>query len=318
MVGLLRLAGRNGALVVIAGIVFGIAFPFLADLARPFLAAAVFAFTFGSFLKLERDAIQAEMSDPLRNILIVTWATLGCPLIVFALIWLLQPGADISQGLLLWAMVPTSAACVAFAAILKLNAPIALLTTVTATAAAPFLLPLMASALGGISLTINPVDMCLQLLLIIASAGASAFLIKRFAGDFVRQNPDAMTGISVVALVLAGLGSMRGMQTQILAQPALVLKLLMIAYAAIFSLQLLGTVLFWRCDRQTALTAGLVSGTRTITLAWVVLGADISPVVDVFLGCAMIAKYTTPALTRALIRWLQNAGPAVTPVIQGK
>src|SRR5690349_11523775 len=107
MVGLLRLAGRNGALVVIAGIVFGIAFPFLADLARPFLAAAVFAFTFGSFLKLERDAIQAELSHPLRNILIVTWATLGCPLIVFALIWLLQPGADISQGLLLWAMVPT-------------------------------------------------------------------------------------------------------------------------------------------------------------------------------------------------------------------
>jgi hypothetical protein len=45
----LRWAGRNGALIVIAGVVIGLGVPMLSELARPYLAAAIFIFTFGSF-----------------------------------------------------------------------------------------------------------------------------------------------------------------------------------------------------------------------------------------------------------------------------
>jgi hypothetical protein len=36
-------------MVVISGVVIGLAVPALAELARPYLAIAIFAFTFGSF-----------------------------------------------------------------------------------------------------------------------------------------------------------------------------------------------------------------------------------------------------------------------------
>ena len=74
----------------------------------------------------------------------------------------------------------------------------------------------------------------------------------------------------------------------------------------VFGFQCIGTLLFWRSNRSSALTAGLISGTRTITLAWVVLGSDVLPLADVFFAAGMVAKYTSPALTRWLIARLNK------------
>jgi len=315
MTGLLRFAGKNGAWVVIAGVVLGLGFPLLSQLTRPYLAIAIFLFTFGSFLKIDPASIRAQFRQGNTAVLMVVWATFGVPLVVFALIKLTHPGPEIAQGLLFWALVPTSPACVAFAAILGLSTPLALLATVLATAASPFYLPVLAAALGGYQLTVDPMAMSIQLLLIVGGACVAAVLVKRFAGAFVRDNPDAIIGVAVFALILAGMGSMRGMQAYFLAQPATALKLLALAYTLNLGFQLFGTLLFWRCDRNSALTAGLISGTRTITLAWVVLGNDVLPLADVFLATGMVAKYTCPALTKWLIARLNKAEPV--PAVAG-
>ena len=195
----------------------------------------------------------------------------------------------------------------AFAAILGLSTPLALFATVAATAASPFYVPGLAAALGGYQVIINPAYMSMHLLLIVGGAGGAAFLVKRFATEFVRDNPEAMTGIAVFALVLAGLGSMRGMQAYLLTQPIVALKLLALAYGLNLGFQCIGTLLFWRSPRGLALTAGLISGTRTITIAWVVLGSDVLPLADVFFATGMVAKYTCPALTKWLIARLNQA-----------
>jgi predicted Na+-dependent transporter len=306
MTGLLRFAGKNGAWVVIAGVVLGLGFPILSQLTRPYLAIAIFLFTFGSFLKIDAAALRAQVRQGNAALLMVVWATFGVPLVVFAIIRLTNPGPELAQGLLFWALVPTSPACVAFAAILGLRAPLALLATVLATAASPFYMPVLAATLGGYQLTVDPMAMSVQLLLIVGGACIAAMLVKHFAGTFIRENPDAITGIAVFALILAGMGSMRGMQAYFLAQPLTALKLLVLAYALNLGFQLCGTLLFWRYDRSSALTAGLISGTRTITLAWVVLGNDVLPLADVFLATGMVAKYTCPALTKWLIARLNK------------
>jgi predicted Na+-dependent transporter len=315
MTNLLRFAGKNGAWVVISGVILGFCFPILSATARPYLAIAIFLFTFGSFLKLDFAALREQVAQTKATLLMVLWATFGVPLVVFVIIMLFRPGPDLTQGLMFWSLVPTSPACVAFATILGLRTSLALLATVAATAASPFYLPWLAAALGGYQVTINPASMSLQLLLIVGGAGVAAMLVKRFSADFVRENPDAMTGIAVFALVLAGMGSMRGMQAYFLAQPVVTLKLLLLAYAVTLGFQCLGSLLFWRSSRDAALTAGLISGTRTITLAWVVLGNDVLPLADVFFAVGMVAKYTCPALTKALIARLNmREAPSLVPI----
>ncbi len=94
---------------------------------------------------------------------------------------------------------------------------------------------------------------------------------------------------------------MRGMQAHLFAQPETSFKFAVMAYLLLFGAEIAGTLLFWRYGRTAALTAGLISGTRTITLAWVVLGDKILPLADLFLATSMIAKYTAPGLTKWLL-----------------
>jgi bile acid:Na+ symporter, BASS family len=298
---LLRIAGQHGAAIVIAGVVIGLALPFLAELARPWLGVAIFIFTFGSFLKFDGKSFRNEVENVQRNVLMVLWATFGIPLVVILMMSIFRPGPELAQGLLFWSLVPASPACVAFAAILRLNAPIALLATVAGTAAAPFYIPALAALLGGYHIDIDPVATCLHLVLLIGGACLAAIAVKQLAGGFVRDNPEAMTGIAVLAMFLAGMGSMRGMQAHLLSQPATSLEFVVMAYLLLFGAEIVGTMLFWRYGRTAALTAGLISGTRTITLAWVVLGNHVMPLADLFLAASMVAKYTGPGLTKSLL-----------------
>jgi predicted Na+-dependent transporter len=314
MKNLLQFAGRNGAWVVALGIVIGFSIPVISNLARPYLAVAIFLFTFGSFLKLDNQAFRDQLRQRQTTIAMVLWATFGVPLVVFTVIMVLKPSPGLAEGLLFWSLVPSSPACVAFSAILGLSTPLALLATVAATAAAPFYMPLFAAGLGGYQLAIHPTSMSLHLLALVGGAAVAAFAVKKFAAGFVRDNPDAMTGIAVFALVLAGMGSMAGVQAYFLARPIVTLELLALAYAINLGFQCLGTVLFWRSERKSALTAGLISGTRTITLAWVVLGSQVLPLANIFFAVGMIAKYTAPALTKWLIVRVNKAD---TPVLRG-
>src|SRR6201999_2817246 len=161
----------------------------------------------------------SELTNLRRNALMVLWATFGVPLIVIILILIARPGAELAQGLLFWALVPVSPACVAFAAILRLNIPIALLATVLGTAASPFYIPALAAMFGGYSLDIDPLATCLHLVLLVGGAFLASVAAKRLASSFIRQTPEAMTGIAVFAMFLAGMGSMRVMQAHLMAQP---------------------------------------------------------------------------------------------------
>jgi hypothetical protein len=98
------------------------------------------------------------------------------------------------------------------------------------------------------------------------------------------------------------------MQAHLVAQPATSLAFALLAYVLLFGAEIAGTLLFWRYGRTAALTAGLVSGTRTITLAWVILGDKILPLADLFLATSMIAKYTAPGLTKWLLARILAAG----------
>src|SRR5580658_3294864 len=99
MTGLLRFAGKNGAWVVITGVVLGLCFPFLSQLTRPYLAIAIFLFTFGSFLKIDAESIRAQFRQGNAAALMVVWATFGVPLVIFAIIRLTHPTPGIAQGL---------------------------------------------------------------------------------------------------------------------------------------------------------------------------------------------------------------------------
>lgn len=94
----LRLAGQHGAAIVIAGVVIGLAIPWVSEIARPYLAIAIFIFTFGSFLKFDSKTFQNEFASFQRNLLIVLWATFGIPIVVIGIIGFFDPAPNLPKG----------------------------------------------------------------------------------------------------------------------------------------------------------------------------------------------------------------------------
>jgi hypothetical protein len=78
--------------------------------------------------------------------------------------------------------------------------------------------------------------MSLRLGAIIGGAALGTWLLRRHAGRWVADNPNAMTGIAVIGLLLAAVGEMCGMHKQILVLPeqaALFLALVFLANAGL-------------------------------------------------------------------------------------
>ena len=238
---MLAFAGRHGPALLCAGVAIGFAWPALAAATRPLMDAAVFCFTLGAFLKVDLAAFRAEAgaSQAGRNLLLLVWTTFGIPACTWAAIQLAAPGPELAEGLLLCTLAPPVGSAAALAAMLGLNAPIALLASVAATLAAPLYMPVLAAQLGGYALHIDQAGIALRLLVIVGGAAAVSWGMRRFAPRLVRDNPMAMTGIAVAALVVFAIGAMHGMPAYFALQPGLVLGYLGIAFAVNAGFQLL-------------------------------------------------------------------------------
>jgi BASS family bile acid:Na+ symporter len=311
---MLAFAGRNGPLMLFGGVLIGLVSQTLADAARPLLGLAVFVFTLGAFLKVDLASFRKELERPAWTACMLAWTTFGVPLAMLGLVRLVQPQAGLAQGMMLCMLAPPVGSAAAIAVMLGLSAPLSLLATVAATLVSPLYLPLLASWFAGYQLHIDPVAMTMRLLLIVGGACACAMLLQRRAGRFVAENPHAMTGIAVLGLILVAIGAMRGMRNYFVAHPQEVVNCVVLAFAVNAGFQVLGAMLFASAGRVRALTVGLVSGNRNVTLVWAAASASLmgQQQVELYLAASVLPIFMLPALTRpAVTRLLRSSRSAL-------
>jgi predicted Na+-dependent transporter len=275
-------------------VLLGLAVPALAEAASPLMGVAVFIFTTGAFLKVDRASFAVELSNKARVAATLAWSTLGVPLLMLGVVRVARPDPELAQGLLLCALAPPVGAAAAIAAMLRLNATLALLATVLQTALTPLYLPALSLWLAGYHLSIDPTDMTLRLLAIVGGAGLVAVLLRRFAGTFVRNNPDAMTGIAVLGLLLVALGAMRDMQSYLMTSPGTVA----VAFLMNIGFQAVGASLFAAAGSVRARTVGLLTGNRNVMLVWVAAGASLfdHQHIRLLLAMSLLPIFMLPAI----------------------
>ena len=309
----LAFAGRNGPAMLVAGVLIGLIAPPLAEAARPLLGVAVFVFTLGAFLKVDLASFREELEQRTWIAIALTWTTFGVPFVTLGLLALLRPDPGLAQGIVLGMLAPPVGSAAAIAAMLGLSAPLSLLTTVIATVLSPFYLPPLATWFAGYNLSVDPVAMTLRLSVIVGGACLCATLLRRYAGAFVTRNPHAMTGIAVVGLILVAIGAMRGMQRYFLEHTVEVAGTVALAFIVNAGFQILGVGLFASAGRRRALTMGLVSGNRNVTLIWAATGSSLTayPQVELYLAMSVFPIFMLPALLRWPVGRLLQSDAAI-------
>lgn len=305
---LLTLAGRNGPIILLGGMLIGILVPPLTDYAKPFMGLAVFLFTLGAFLKVDLPSFRLELMTPVATAIALVWITFGVPLVAFSAAWAFPISNDLRLGLLLGMLAPPVGSAAAIAAMLGLSAPFALLVTLAATLTSPLYLPPLAAALANTHLDLHALHLAFRLVVIVGGSCIAAAALRRYTPNFVGNNPHAMTGVAVLGLILVAVGAMHGMQDMLRAETTTVILYLLIAFAANIGFQLLGYALFVGRWPTRALTIGLVSGNRNVTLIWAAIGSGLigHPEVELYLAVSVIPIFVLPALSRLVINRRQG------------
>jgi BASS family bile acid:Na+ symporter len=189
---------------------------------------------------------------------------------------------------------------------LGLDAALAVLLTMLASALMPFTLPPIALHLLGVHIDIALGELMLRLGLVVGGCFATAWCLRRvLPPGFTLRHADALDGLAVLGLLLFATAIMDGVSAMAIEQPRFILLCALAVFGLNLALQVLGSVAFaWR-GRRHALTLGLCSGNANLGLLLAALADRAAVELFVFVAVAQLPIYTLPVIQRPLYRrWL--------------
>jgi len=305
----LQVLSRHGATVLAAGVFVGLAIPDLAGWMRPLLPSAVAGLLFLALLRVDWLDLSRHLSRPLVGALLCLWFLLAAPALVWAAVELFAVNSGLATALILAAACPPIVSGPAMARLLHLDAPLMLVSVVSASLLAPFTIVAVSSHLIGIDLQVDPLALFVRLAALIGGCVLAAVVTRHLLGQARLLACKNVIDIASVVLLLAfAIAIMDGVSALLAENPWHLLKFIIAAFAANIALQLLGTAVAAALGRRPALTVGFATGNRNMGLLLAVLPADTVPDVLLFFALAQLPIYILPAMVgSAYRRWLCSA-----------
>ena len=298
--------GRHATKFLFGGVLVGLLVPPLASLLRPGLVVFLLLPLSLSLMRLDWSAFQAYARRPLLFVPIIIFLLLVCPLLMFAALTPLGLPRPLMEAIVLMSAAPPVTATVAFALILGLDAALAVIVMVIATALVPFTLPPLALLLLNIEVKMSLVEFKGRLALMVGFAFAAALLAHwKLPPGWLKKNQRLMDGSSVLALVLFAIAIMDGVAVKLMAQPGYVLLATASAFIANLTLQALGYAVgrfVFRFGQAAALTLGILTGNCNMGLVMVSLADRAVFDMVVFFAMGQLPMYMLPGLLRPLYR----------------
>lgn len=299
---------RHAAIVLAVGVFAGLALPEAAAVMRPLLPPSVAGLLYLALLRIDWQELARHVSRPLVIGLLCIWFLLAVPVLVWLAVMLLGIESGLATALILAAACPPIVSGPAMALLLRLDAPLMLVSVVSASLLAPFTIVAVSSWLVGMDLHIDTLELFLRLAILIGGCVLAALLTRRFLGPArLGRWKSSLDVASVVLLLIFAVAIMAGVTDLAGRDPWHVLFFVGAAFAASILLQLLGTFAASVMGRKAALTVGFASGNRNMGLLLAVLPAGAAPDAMLFFAVGQLPIYVLPALLGPLYRrWLSG------------
>ncbi|MFK7754819.1 MAG: hypothetical protein AB8B51_20015 [Sedimentitalea sp.] len=306
---MLALAARHGRLVLIAGLVAGVALPGLAQVMSRYIPEMVALIMFLGTLRLSPRDLRDLRTRLGRACAVVLALQLALPLAliaVFALFGALN--SPLAMALVLLAAAPSIVGSPNIAALMGLPAAPAMQLLVLGTLILPVtILPLfwLMPALGGFETVLWA---ALRLLALILVAGGGALALR--AALLPNPSEAARTrldGASVIGLAVFVIGLMPALSGAVGSAPLQLVFWMIVVFVANFGAQ----ILCYRFGSPLGDARGptaLVAGNRNVSLFFAALPGDLMAPLLLFLGCYQVPMFLTPILMGWLYR--SRAGSA--------
>lgn len=303
--------GRQGARALAASVAVGIAVPPIGIFLKAYITETVFILLAVSFLRVDPAAVRRYVRRPLLVLGATAWTMLIVPALFGAAC--LMAGVDreapgLFLGLMLQAVASPMMAAPAFAALMGLDATLALMTLVLGTALVPLTAPLFAWLFFGPGLDLSPAALGFKLFAILSGSAVLGLAGRRLWGaaaiDRYREEID---GFSILILFVFVAAVMSGVAGSFIADPLAVLAILALGFAVFLALLAVSTVVFWRAGRERSLAVGFLASQRNMGLMFAAAGAGLPDLAWLYFAMGQFPIYMSPQLLKPLVRRLVHA-----------
>ncbi|MGE0797013.1 MAG: hypothetical protein AB7G13_06145 [Lautropia sp.] len=305
---LLGALGRQARWALVVGVFAGIAIPPLAAALRPLLAPVVIATLTAALLRLDWTQLAAAAVRPALPLALTAWMLAVAPLAAWLVSGALGLAPDLRLVLLLQAAAPPIGSAAVFVLILGFDAVLAMVVTVAATLLLPLsLTPLVALLLPEAGVRVDLAAFFVRASLLVALPFVLAAILRRAIGVArLAAADDIVGGLNVVLLAVFAIAVMDGLTARLLADPATILRLLIVACAAAVVLHAAGWWLFRRAGADHALNAAVTSGNRNMGLMLVVTSGTAGETFALYVAIAQLPMYFAPLLLSPLAARLRS------------
>jgi len=242
----------------------------------------------------------------------LAWVGLGVPLVIALAIAGLPLDPAVRAGVVLSVLAPPVGSAAAIAAILGLQPRLALVASIALTLLAPLSMPVFATLLG-VNVSVDMARLAWRLALIIGSAAVLAQMARHWRPRLRSVLPDAQAaaGVAVVGLVIVGLAMMSGIRAHWSTDPQAFAAFVGAAVAINLGAGLVGAVLFASWGAKDALTVGLVSGNRNVTLAWAAAGSTLPVATEAYVAACVLPVLALPLAVKSVMALCTRLGNAL-------
>jgi bile acid:Na+ symporter, BASS family len=296
---------RNGTRFMAFGLFVGLVVPPLSALLGPMLPMVVWVVLYLSMLRVDWGDIIAWRQRPLIVIGGMAFILLISPLMMWLVLTVMGADKPLATGLVLMAASAPYTAVAAVAAILYLDAALALVLLVLTTLLMPFVLPGLVVDGLGFDVALDSISLMKRLGVVVGIAVALAVVSRHLIGkERLARNAHRLDGLVVIMILGFAIALMDGVTAAASDQPARVGVIIAAACAANVGLQCVAALTFWRFGRKLALTIGYASGNGNLAIILAVLPENAHPDIALYFALGQFPMFLFPMLSRPLFRWL--------------
>ena len=301
--------GRHSRLLLVAGLLGGLAWPQAAGILRPHLTELIVALLFFAALQVDPREYRLTRAGLARDVALVLVLQLLLPVLLAGALHLIGWIGPAATMLVLIGTASTISGSPPIAQMLGLSASKALRLLVAGTLLLPVTSLVPLRMLFGSVEDFSIIAPALRLAAIILVSAGGAWLVRTVILPRMQPNAEqAVGGITALLLAVFVLALMDAVQPALFTDPWQVAAALAFAFAVCVGLQVAAALAYSRLTRSedgsVAGAVGVVAGNRNIALFLAALPASQMDPLMVLVGCYQIPMFLTPIVMGPFYRGL--------------
>ena len=289
-------------------LVVGVAVPPLGALLRPFVPETVVAILFLAFVRIDAASLRSRLRRPWIPLLATLWTMLILPIAIAGaahVVGLPEYWPNLYVALVLQAVAMPLMSVPALAGLLRLDTTFVVVLLVGATVAMPFCAPMLVGAFAVPGVSLSPLALGPDLLLIVVLSGGGALATRAFVSFSTVENyKDAIDGLNVLLLFVFVAAIMQGVGAAAIQRPLLVIALMTLAFGLFGAMLLTSALVFYRAGRAPAFEIGLTAATRNAGVMLAATSGALPETVWLYFAMTQLPMYLAPAMLSPVVRRL--------------